>query len=156
MSNKYKFQKHEDVYLTIIKYFEGDILLVKDNIIKDLDFLRLNEEFGRCPSVSIDNAVMERTKIGSVVPLDASWSDIGSLKSLWEYEDKNAQGNLIQGNVLLKNVERSFFRSENRLLVGLGVQDLIALETDDATLIANKEKKEIRFRLKSINFLKDP
>ena len=37
MSKKYKFQKHEDVYLTIIKYFEGDILLVKDNIIKDLD-----------------------------------------------------------------------------------------------------------------------
>ena len=82
---------------------------------------------------------MEKTKIGTVVPLDASWSDIGSLKSLWEYEDKNAQGNLIQGNVKLKKVERSFFRSENRLLVGLGVKDLIALETDDATLIANKE-----------------
>ena len=111
-----------------------------NNIVNDLDFSRLNEEtFASCPSVSIDVAVMEKTKIGAVVPLDACWSDIGSLKSLWEYEDKNAQGNLIQGNVLLKNVERSFFRSKKRLLVGLGVKDLIALETDDAILIANKE-----------------
>ena len=111
-----------------------------NDITNDLDFLRLNEKkFARCPSVSIDNAVMEKTKIGSVVPLNASWSDIGSLKSLWEYEDKNAQDNLIQGNVLLKKVERSFFRSEKRLMVGLGVKDLIALETDDAILIANKE-----------------
>ena len=101
----------------------------------DLDFIRLNErEFSKCPSVSIDVAVMEKTKNGSVVPLDAGWSDIGSLKSLWEYEEKNDQGNLIQGKVLLKKVKDSFFRSEKRLLVGLGVKDLIAIETEDVTL----------------------
>ena len=114
-----------------------------NKVTKDLDFIRLNEsEFSKCPSVSIDVAVMEKTKIGSVVPLDARWSDIGSLKSLWEYEEKNEQGNLIQGNVLLKKVKDSFFRSEKRLLVGLGVKDLIAIETEDVTLIANKESSQ--------------
>ena len=114
-----------------------------NNFVKDLDFIRLNEsEFSKCPTISIDVAVMEKTQIGSVVPLDAKWSDIGSLKSLWEYEEKNDQGNLIQGNVLLKKVKDSFFRSEKRLLVGLGVKDLIAIETDDVTLIANKESSQ--------------
>ena len=37
MSKNYKFSKHEDVFLTILKYFEGDILLIKDNIIKELE-----------------------------------------------------------------------------------------------------------------------
>jgi len=114
-----------------------------NNFVNDLDFIRVNEnEFSKCPSVSIDVAVMEKTKIGSVVPLDAKWSDIGSLKSLWEYEEKNDQGNLIQGNVLLKKVKDSFFKSDKRLLVGLGVKDLIAIETDDVTLIANKESSQ--------------
>ena len=110
------------------------------NYVNDLDFIRLNEtEFSKCPSVSIDVAVMEKTKIGTVVPLDAKWSDIGSFKSLWEYEDKNDKGNLIQGNVFLKNVKDSFFKSEDKLLVGFGVEDLIAINTFDATFIAKKE-----------------
>ena len=111
-----------------------------NNYVNDLDFIRLNEmEFSKCPSVSIDVAVMEKTKIGTVVPLDAKWSDIGSFKSLWEYEDKSDKGNLIQGNVFLKNVKDSFFKSEDKLLVGFGVEDLIAINTFDATFIAKKE-----------------
>ncbi len=111
-----------------------------NNFLNDLDFIRLNNmEFSKCPSVSIDVAVMEKTKIGSIVPLDAEWSDIGSFKSLWEYEDKNDQGNLIQGNVFLKNVKDSFFKSEDKLLVGFGVEDLIAINTFDVTFIAKKE-----------------
>ncbi len=113
------------------------------NVVSDLDFLRINEDyFSKCPSVSIDVAVLEKTKKGSVVPLNANWSDLGSLKSLWDNEDKNDQGNLIQGNVHLKKVKDSFFRSENRLLVGLGVTDIIAVDTEDVTLIAKKEFSE--------------
>ena len=111
-----------------------------NNCVNDLDFIRLDKnEFSKCPSVSIDVAVMEKTKIGSVVPLNAKWNDIGSFKSLWESEYKNDQGNLIQGNVFLKNVKDSFFRSEDKLLVGFGVEDLIAINTFDATFIAKKE-----------------
>ena len=111
-----------------------------NNCVNDLDFIRLNKkEFSKCPSISIDVAVMEKTKIGSVVPLNAEWSDIGTFKSLWEYEEKNDQGNLVQGNVFLKNVKDSFFRSEDKLLVGFGVKDLIAIDTFDATFISKKE-----------------
>ena len=58
MSNKYKFQKHEDVYLTIIKYFEGDILLVKDNIIKDLE----NDKYRGETIKPIDKEIIKELK----------------------------------------------------------------------------------------------
>ncbi len=106
---------------------------------KDLDFERVNNDcFSKCPSISIDNAVMEKTKSGIVVPLDAKWSDIGNWKSLWEYEEKNSEGNVIQGKVLDKEIYNCFVKSESKLIVGYGLKNLIIVETTDAILIADK------------------
>ncbi len=123
----------------------------------DLDFQRINKDsFKKCPSISIDLAVMEKTKIGSVVPLNAQWSDVGNWKSLWEYEEKNKDGNLIKGNVFLKNVNDSYFSSNSRLMVGLGLENIIAVETNDAIFIAHKNRaheiKDIVVDLKDKNF----
>ncbi len=120
---------------------------------KDLDFERIEEKvFSDCPSYSIDVAVMEKTKIGSVVPLNIKWTDIGSWKSLWEYEKKNEEGNVVEGKVFLNNVKESYFKSsKNRLLVGLGVKDLIVVDTDDVTLISDKNKsQEVKNLVKEI------
>ena len=95
-----------------------------------------------CPSISIDVAILEKTKLGSVVPLDAKWSDIGSWGSLWENQEKDKEGNLSQGKVLLKDVKNSIFKSEGRLIVGMGVRNLVAVETDDAVLIMDKDKSQ--------------
>ncbi len=111
---------------------------------EDLDFKRIEENvFLDCPSYSIDIAVMEKTNIGSVVPLNIKWTDIGSWKSLWEYENKNEKGNVIEGKVFLNNVNNSYFNSSrNRLLVGMGVKDLIVVDTDDVTLISDKNNSQ--------------
>ena len=67
----------------------------------DLDFQRLNKlDFEKCPNVSFDIAVMEKTKKGIVMPLNAGWSDIGSWKSLWENSPKDDKGNFIKGKVI--------------------------------------------------------
>ena len=109
----------------------------------DLDFQRLKKNtFEKCENVSIDIAVMEKTNIGTVVPLDIGWSDIGNWESLWKTSKKDEDGNVIKGNVLLKGSSNSFFNSEERLLVGIGIQDLIAIETNDAVLIADKNKSQ--------------
>ena len=124
-----------------------------ENSIEDLDFKRIEEKvFSHCPPYSIDVAVMEKTKIGSVVPLNIKWTDIGSWKSLWEYEKKNEEGNVLEGKVFLNNVKDSYFKSsKNRLLVGLGVKDLIVVDTDDVTLISNKnQSQEIKNLVKEI------
>ncbi len=113
------------------------------NSTKDLDFQRLEEKvMENCPSISFDVAIMEKTKLGYVVPLDAQWSDIGTWNSLWESQRKDDEGNLSQGKVLLKDVKNSIFRSEGRLIVGIGVSNLVAVETDDAVLIMNKNKSQ--------------
>ena len=110
---------------------------------KDLDFQRLNEElFKNCPNISIDNAVMEKTNKAIVLPLDAQWSDIGSWKSVWENSDKDNNGNIREGNVVTKNTQNCYLRSENKLLVGLGIKDLMIIDTDDVTLIADKNESE--------------
>ena len=109
----------------------------------DLDFKRIDKTiFKDCPFISIDVAIMEKTKLGSVVPLDAQWSDIGSWKSLWEYEKKNENGNLIQGNVFLKNVKNSFLKSDNKLIIGIGLKNLIAIDTKDALLISDMDQSQ--------------
>ncbi|WP_420063757.1 mannose-1-phosphate guanylyltransferase/mannose-6-phosphate isomerase [Prochlorococcus marinus] len=111
---------------------------------KDLDFLRLEKKsFNQCPKISIDVAVMEKTKLGSVLPLNAGWSDIGSWKTLWETADKDENGNVIRGKVIAQSSQNCYFRSEQRLVVGLGVQDLVIVETDDAILIADREESQL-------------
>ena len=121
---------------------------------KDLDFERLDmNAFKKCPNMSIDIAVMEKTSKGIVLPLNAGWSDIGSWRSVWDNSLKDLNGNYSKGKVLIKDSRNNYFRSEDRLIVGLGLEDLIVVETSDAILIANKNKDQ---KVKDIvNELKD-
>ena len=110
-----------------------------NNAEKDLDFLRLNNtDFCKCPDISIDNAIMEKTNMGVVLPLDVGWSDIGNWKSLWENEEKDSEGNFIKGNVFAKKVKNSYLRSESKIIACLGVEDLVIVESNDAILITKK------------------
>ena len=109
----------------------------------DLDFLRLEREaFARCPNVAIDVAVMEQTTLGSVLPLDVGWSDVGSWSALWETGDRDGDGNVLQGRVISQESRNCYLRSEHRLVVGLGVENLVVVETDDAVLIADRSRAQ--------------
>ena len=109
----------------------------------DLDFLRLEREaFAKCPNVAIDVAVMEKTELGSVLPLDAGWSDVGSWSALWETADRDGNGNVLQGRVIAEGSNNCYLRSEHRLVVGLGVENLVVVETDDAVLIADRSQAQ--------------
>ena len=123
----------------------------------DLDFQRLNKsDFEKCPNVSIDIAVMEKTDNGAVIPLDVGWSDIGSWKSVWETSEKTKQNNAIKGKVMIDNCEDCFIKSDHRLIVGIGLKNLVVVETNDAILISNKNEtqkvKEIVGQLKENKF----
>ena len=110
---------------------------------KDFDFQRVDPKtFKNCPNLSIDVAIMEKTSKGFVVPFKGGWSDIGSWKSLWEIERKNKNGNVIIGDALVENVKNSYIRSEKRLIVGIGLKNLIVVETPDAVLVASSEETQ--------------
>ena len=109
----------------------------------DLEFLRLEREaFAKCPNVAIDVAVMEKTDLGSVLPLDAGWSDVGSWSALWETGTRDSDGNVLQGRVISEGSRNCYLRSEHRLVVGLGVENLVVVETDDAVLIADRSQAQ--------------
>ena len=95
-----------------------------------------------CEDISIDKAIMEKTNLGVVYPLKAGWNDIGSWQSMWEVSDKDKVGNSIIGKVITENVKNSYLRSENRLIVALGIEEIIVVETIDAVLIAKKDKTQ--------------
>ncbi len=114
-----------------------------ENEMPDMEFLRLEREaFANCPNVPIDVAVMEKTQLGSVIPLNAGWSDVGSWNALWETAKKDSNGNSSLGRVISENIQNCYIRSEHRLIVGLGLKDLIIVETDDAILIADRSQSQ--------------
>ena len=124
----------------------------------DLVFQRLDTTcFAKCDDISIDIAVMEKTSRGIVIPLDAGWSDIGSWESVWESSNKDPEGNHIDGKVILENSKNSYIRSENRLIVGIDLNDLIIVETRDAILISSRRSSQkVKNIVKNLNKSKFP
>ena len=126
-----------------IDIFSPEILISCKNALNkskvDLDFQRLDKaSFKKCDNLSIDIAVMEKTTRGIVVPLDVGWSDVGSWEVVWETSKKDQDGNHTEGKVVLENTKNSYLRSENRLIVGIDLKNLIVIETRDAILISEK------------------
>ena len=124
----------------------------------DLDFQRLKKEsFEKCPNISIDEAVMEKTILGTVIPLEAGWNDVGGWKAVWEIAEKDINKNAFYGKVVGKNCSNCYIRSENRLVVSIGIDNLVIVETSDAVLIAKKEEtKNLKEVVKNFDPIKFP
>jgi len=127
-----------------IKKFQPKIFkLCEKAFLKNDDifnFQRIDRDlFENCPDLSIDIAVMEKTSLGTVLSLDVGWSDIGTWNSLLDTEKKDSKGNFIKGKVFTKNSQNCYLRSEERLVVGIGLENMIVVETNDAILITKKE-----------------
>lgn len=134
-------------YVEELRKFRPDIVsavqLAWNSRSHDMNFCRLGEEsFSACPSDSIDYAVMERTADAAVVPADMGWSDLGSWRALWDIAEKDSSGNATRGDVDLNNTGNCYVRAESRLVSLNGVEDLIVIETDDAVLIAHRDKTQ--------------
>jgi mannose-1-phosphate guanylyltransferase len=147
-------------YLEELQKFRPDIFEAcsscMKNVASDLDFLRVEKSiFESTPSDSIDYAVMEKTDDAVVVPMDAGWSDIGSWSSLWEIEDKDKNNNVAKGDVILHKTKNTYVKTDGKLIVTIGANDLIITNTKDAILIAHRDLaqdvKEIVNQLKAEN-----
>jgi mannose-1-phosphate guanylyltransferase/mannose-6-phosphate isomerase len=108
----------------------------------DLDFIRLDDKaFAASPSDSIDYAVMEKTDHAAVVPVSCGWSDIGSWSSLWSVAQRDGDGNRHEGDVISIDTRGSLVRaSDRRMIATIGVEDLVIIDTPDATLVARKDR----------------
>lgn len=95
------------------------------------------EEYQNLPNISIDYAVMEKTKKGAVLPSDFGWSDIGSWKSLYDFLPKDASGNVIDGDVVVQNTQNCFIFGYERLIAANRLKDMVIVETPDAVFVSD-------------------
>jgi mannose-1-phosphate guanylyltransferase/mannose-6-phosphate isomerase len=142
-------------WLAQIERFRPDILkackAAMEASARDSDFVRVGKAaFAACPSDSIDYAVMEKLAtpqsgsedrdLVAMVPLEASWSDVGAWSALWELGDKDTDGNVLEGDVFAMNSRNNLVRAENRLVACIGMEDAVVVETADAVLVANRNQ----------------
>ena len=144
-------------YLAELERFRPEILEATraafDAAQRDGDFVRLDKAaFAACPSDSIDYAVMENTDAAMVLPVDIGWNDVGSWSALWDVASHDGDGNAHAGDVISVDSRNSYVYAQ-RLVAVVGVDDLIVVETDDAVLVARKDKvqqvKDVVAQLKS-------
>lgn len=110
---------------------------------RDLDFIRLDAPaFEKAPRISIDFAVMERTKLAGVLPVSFGWSDVGGWDALWQITPHDGDGNARLGNVVAMDTRNSYIQSDGILTAVLGVDDLTVVTTPDAVLVAHRSKAE--------------
>jgi mannose-1-phosphate guanylyltransferase/mannose-6-phosphate isomerase len=109
----------------------------------DGDFVRPDKEaFLSSPKDSIDYAVMEKTDASMMVPLDAGWCDVGSWSALHDVRDKDADGNTIDGDVLIHDCTDSIIQAESRLVAAVGLDNVVIIDTKDALLVAGKDRAQ--------------
>ena len=118
----------------------------------DGDFIRLDKDaFAASPADSIDYAVMEKTAQARVLPVDIGWNDVGSWSALWEVAERDDDGNAHHGDVIAVDTRNSYAYAQ-RLVALVGVDDVVVVETDDAVLVARKDRvqevKQVVARLK--------
>ena len=111
-------------------------------------FFRLDEpSFLQCPDDSIDYAVMEKLAQDNeeklaVIPINVGWSDVGSWSSVWDINDKDDNGNYIEGDVIAEQSRNCLIKSERGLIVAIGCENLVIVDSDDAIMIADKNKTQ--------------
>jgi mannose-1-phosphate guanylyltransferase/mannose-6-phosphate isomerase len=114
-----------------------------NNAVKDLDFIRLDKQaFESSPSDSIDYALMEKSDNVVVVPLDAGWNDIGSWSALHDIGTKDNNGNVIKGDVIAQDTTNTYINANHHMVSTIGVDNLIIVDTPDATFIATQDKAQ--------------
>ena len=119
-------------------------------------YLELNETgkklFSSLPSLSIDYAVMENSSRVALLPANIGWNDVGAWNSLDDVSEKDAQGNVISGNVIAQDCNNSIIQGKKRLIAVLGLKETIVVDSPDALLVCTKERsQEVKNLVESLN-----
>jgi len=155
------------VWLDALRRLRPEMLAACDRAhahgVKDGDFYRVDARaFADSPSDSIDYAVMERIgsqraksgrPLAAAVRLEAGWSDVGAWDALWKIGSKDADGNVIHGDVCAVDTHQALLIAQHRLLACVGLEDVVVVETPDAVMVARRDRaqdvRKVVARLKS-------
>ena len=100
------------------------------------------DTFAGVPDISIDYALMEKSRRVAIVPCDIGWSDIGSWNAIGDLMESDEHGNQVEGRAFLHDVSGCYIRSGERVVGAVGVSNLIVIDTADALLVADKARAQ--------------
>ncbi|BFO54160.1 MULTISPECIES: mannose-1-phosphate guanylyltransferase/mannose-6-phosphate isomerase [Comamonadaceae] len=148
------FMVRASVWLKAMRHCRPDITAACETAMqeaqRDLDFVRPDgAAFDACPSDSIDYAVMERLPAmpdlgipACVVPMSVGWSDLGAWDAVWETLSRDGEGNARVGDVVAHDCSGALLLSSSRLVAGVGLENIMVIETPDAVLVADKRRTQ--------------
>jgi len=100
---------------------------------------RLRQAYPLCENISVDYAVLEKSRNVVGFPSDAiQWNDVGSWNAVYELLPHDGQGNAVRGQALLESSTGNYVDSEGKLTALLGVNNLVVVDTPDALLVADR------------------
>jgi mannose-1-phosphate guanylyltransferase/mannose-6-phosphate isomerase len=125
------------------------------SVIFEGSFEEAVERFTECPDISIDYAIMEKTDRAAVVPCSFQWSDVGSWDSVYEISPKDEKKNAVEGKTFNLGVEGCMILNKDfegeRLIVGVGLEDVMVIGTRDVTLVVKKgESQKVKEVVKAL------
>lgn len=132
--NSGMFMGKISVFLEEINRFSPEITKLSNQIDFAEDSKITYNIYEKMPSISIDYAVMEKSKRIVLVELLSDWNDLGSWQSIYNIRSKDEYNNVINGNVITHNVKNSFIYSQKELVAVSDLEDIILVETEDAIM----------------------
>lgn len=100
------------------------------------------EHFSDMPNISIDYAIAEKSKNVVTIPLTAYWNDIGSWDAIYDVLDKDDDGNAVKGDCLTLDCTNTLMMGRDRLIAGIGLEDILVVETDDVIVVAKRGESQ--------------
>ncbi|MCX5975391.1 MAG: mannose-1-phosphate guanylyltransferase/mannose-6-phosphate isomerase [Coprothermobacterota bacterium] len=100
------------------------------------------QEFERIPPVSLDYGVMEKSERVAMIPVSLQWKDVGSLPALAEFHPKDSAENVAIGHIMQEGCRDSLLYSDSRLIAAIGLENMMVIDTPDATLVCPKERAQ--------------
>lgn len=131
-----------NIYFEELKKYEKDIYfnICDKEITNSIPSIALSD-YEKFKDISIDYALMEKTKKLVTIPLNTEWKDIGSWEALYEVSEKDKNGNYLKGQTIDIDSQNSLIYSTSKLVATMGLKNTIVVETEDAVLVCDKNNK---------------
>lgn len=136
--NSGMFVFRADIFMQMLLQYQPEI----HEKVNQLSDKTLQEYYAQLASISMDYGLAEKAEKVAVVPVDMGWSDLGSWDSIYQRHVKNAENNVVEGDVIALDTKESLLWTTHGLLATLGVSNLAVIQTADATLICDRSRTE--------------
>lgn len=141
--NSGMFVFRADIFMQMLQQYQPEIATQINYLnVPGMPDEQLAELYQKLPNISMDYGLAERADKVAVVPVDMSWSDLGSWDSIYQRHGKDENQNVLKGEVVVSDTQDSLLWNEHGMLAVLGVNNLAVIQTPDATLICDRSRTE--------------